>query len=87
MMSVTSSPSNGSGNRTNGPLTTLHDENVGRVVVDRTRLVVARHHEDAVVRFLPHRRLGAQRVEVGVGIVLHGPVPEEVRRRQIAHAD
>ena len=26
--SVTSSPSSGSGNGTNGPLTTLHDENV-----------------------------------------------------------
>ena len=28
MTSVTSSPSNGSGNGTNGPLTTLHDEKV-----------------------------------------------------------
>ena len=28
MMSLTSSPTNGSGNRMNGPLTTLHDENV-----------------------------------------------------------
>ena len=28
---------------------------LGRVVVDRQRLVVAGHHEDAVVRLLPHR--------------------------------
>src|SRR3546814_1686061 len=67
MMSVTSSPSKGSGNFTNGPLTALHDENCAESL-DRQRLVVARDHEDAVVGLLPNRRLRPHRIEVGVGV-------------------
>ena len=50
-----------------------------RVVVDRERLLVAGHHEDAVMRLLPHRRLSPHRIEVRIRIVLHGSIAEEVR--------
>ena len=85
MMSLTSSPSNGSGNFMNGPLTTLQDENWLEVVVDGEGLVVAGHHEHAVVGLLPHRPRGPQGVEVRVRVVLDRPVPEEVRVQQIRH--
>jgi hypothetical protein len=46
---------------------------------------MAGHHEDAVVRFLPHRRLSPQRIEVRVRIVLHGSIAEEVHGFEIGH--
>jgi hypothetical protein len=59
MISVTSSPSSGTGNSAKGPM----------VVIDRHRLVVAGHHVDVVVRLLDDGALSTQVLEVGVGVV------------------
>ena len=85
MRSLTSSPSSGTGNPGNGPLTELHDENVAGVVVHRDRLVVAGDHHDVVVRFALHRALPPQVLVVRVRIRVQGPVEEEVDVVEVGH--
>ena len=78
MMSPTSSPSSGTGNVANGPMTELHEEKVVGVEIDLDRLLVARHRHHAVVGRRAHRALRAQMVEVRVGVLEQRLVAEEV---------
>src|SRR5262249_22629829 len=47
-----------------------------RIVIDLEGLVVARHHDDALMRLTQYRRLLSQVIKVGVRIV-HEPVAAE----------
>ena len=82
-----SSPSTGTENFTNGPLTVLHDENGRVVAVHRDRLVVAGDHEHAFVRLAEHRALLAQMVEERVRVDRERPAPEEVDVVEVGHGD
>ena len=78
MISLTSSPSSGTGNVAKGPTTELHEEKVLGVEVDLRGLLVARHRHDPVGRRRQDGALGAQVVEIGVGVLEQGLVREEV---------
>ena len=69
MMSLTSSPSSGTGNVANGPMTELHEENVARVAVDLARLLVPGHRHHTVMGEREHGARGSQLLEVGVRIL------------------
>ena len=82
-----SSPSTGTENFTNGPLTALHDENVVVVAVHPDGLAVAGDHEHASVRLAEHRALLTQMVEERVRVDRELPAPEEVDVVEVGHGD
>ena len=68
MSALTSSPTSGTGKPGNGPVTELHEENVGGVVEHRDRLFVAGDHHHVVVRLPLHRTLRAEVLEVRIRV-------------------
>jgi hypothetical protein len=56
-----------------------------RVAKHGQRLVVARHHDNVVMRLAVHRTLAPHRRHVGVWVVDELVVPEEILRFDVAH--
>ena len=53
---------------------------MGGVVVDRERFLIARHHDDALMRLAHDRGLFPQIIEIGIRIVDEPVAAEEVVR-------
>ena len=54
-------------------------------MVHRDRFVVARHHDDVVMRLATHRALLAEELEVGIWVRDERLVPKEVDGVEVAH--